>query len=172
MNNLEATRLVVLVTIAIVVVMADIIVRLVILPRRKEKFIRELLDHLVEYNAEPQPAGPLEAASSPAGDLHECLLRYFEKSATSRQILNTLAGCERLTQRELGSALNRTLAEEGKAALPPAVARRVVMILLHAGLVEVDRSVLQISKLGQNLNLLLQTRKQAGMARSASMSTR
>lgn len=164
MYNLELTGLVVLVTIAIVVVAADVIVRLVVLPRRKERFIRELLDHLVEVDAEKEPAALAEATSSPAGDLQECLLRYFEKSGTSREILHTLAGCEGLTQRELSSALNRALTEKGKTPLPLAVARRVVMILVHAGLLEVDRSVLQITKPGQNLNLLLQTRKQAGIA--------
>lgn len=165
MNNPELIGLIVLVTVAIVVLGADILVRLVILPAQRDKLIRELLDQLVKTEPRTESAASFEAPVLPAGDLHECLLRNFEKSATSRQILNTLAGCEGLTQRELGIALNRALAEEGKPALPLAVARRVVMILMHAGLVEVDRSVLQISKLGQNLNLLLQARKQAGIAR-------
>lgn len=167
MNQPESTTVIAVLTVAMLLVAADIIVRLVLLPARREKFLRELLDHLVESEAETEPAGRAEAAPFPAGDLHECLLRYFEKSGTSREILNTLAGCDGLTQRELASALNRALAAKGKTPLPLAVTRRVVLTLVHAGLLELDRSVLQITRPGQNLIQLLQTRKQTGRARSA-----
>ena len=159
MHQPELT-IIVVVTIAILVAAADIIVRLILLPARKDKLIRELLDNLVEVDANTESLASPKDGALPAGDLQECLLRHFERSRTSRQILNALAKGEPLSQGDLLSVINRTLADKGRAPLPLNVARRVAINLLHAGLLEVRNGGLRITKLGQSLNLLLQTRKQ------------
>ncbi len=165
MKNPELVAIIILVTFALVMVVVDVIVRLFVAPARKDRFLRDLLDHLVEGDPQNESAEFFKNTGRPSEDLQECLLRHFEKSLTSRQILNALADSGGLTQRDLLRELNQAFAAKGKGPLPLTAARRVAMILLHAGLLEVENGVLQITNVGQNLNLLLQTRKQDAIAR-------
>ena len=161
MNHWEINMELLLITIAIVVVAADVLVRLVLLPNRRDKFIGELLDNLMEPAAATESVPGAEQALVLPLDLREPLLRHFEKSTASRQILRTLANGQGMTQKELSAALNQSLAEKGKPPLPLAVARRVAITLLQAGLVGIENGALRITELGRNLNLLLDGRKKA-----------
>lgn len=164
MNQPEMTATIVIIAIAVLLVAADIIVRLVIMPARKEKFIHDLLDQLVEPSVEAEASVSPGVTAVPAADLHECLLRLFEKSSTSREILDSLANGKGLTQEELSIALNQRRAQKGKPALPLAVPRRVAVSLLHSGLVGVEHGLMRVTEMGQDLNSLLQNRKKASLA--------
>lgn len=167
MSNPDLTVLALIIFAAIFLVGIDIYVRLVIVPSRRDRFICTLLDQLMEPSAEPQMSTVSETANSPTPDLKECLLRHFEKSSTSREIINALSGEERLNQRDLLLRLNKALNERGKPPLPLEVARRVATILLHAGLVGVDRDTLRITEAGRELNLLLRGRHEARLQNAA-----
>jgi hypothetical protein len=161
MNHPESSPEIVLITIAVVVVAADFLVRLVVLPNRRHKLVGELLDCLMEPAGAAESVPALEPALMLSFNLQEPLLRHFEGSSASRQILSTLADAKGMTQRELLAVLNQSLAERGKPPLPLAVARRVAISLLHARLVGVEHGALRITELGQNLNLLLDGRNKA-----------
>ena len=154
--------IVVLVALAVVGVGADIVFRLVIAPRRREAFINELLDCFAGPSAESEPAASAQVAEPSAPELTECLLRHFERSVISQQILIKLAeGEQGLGQRELSATLNRSQADRSKPALPLSVARRVAITLLHAGLIGVEGGALRVTELGRQLNHLLRLRKEA-----------
>jgi hypothetical protein len=161
MNHLEISTEILLITIAIVVVAANVLVRLVLLPGRRDKFIGELLDNLMEPATATESVPSAEQSLVLPSDLREPLLRHFEKSTASRQILHTLANGEGMSPKELSAAVNQSLAERGKPPLPLAVARRVAIALLQAGLVGIENGALRITELGRNLNLLLEGRKKA-----------
>lgn len=154
--------IVLVVALAIVVVGADIVLRLVVAPRRREAFINELLDCFAAPSAESEPAASAHVLGPSAPDLTECLLRHFERSSISKQILVKLAeGEQGLGQRELSAMLNRSQADRNKPALPLSVARRVAITLLHAGLIGVEAGTLRITNPGRQLNHLLQLRKES-----------
>jgi hypothetical protein len=167
MNSLEPTAIAVIAMFGIIIVGIDVYVRLKTAPERKDRFIRALLDQLLEPSAEPQLAAEKATADSPAPDLKECLLRHFEKSSTSREILRALSGEERLNETDLVLQLNKVLDERGKPPLPLDVARRVAMILLHAGFIVVDRDAWRITDTGRELDLLLRPRHEACLMNAA-----
>lgn len=157
MNSPELAVTIGISIIAILVAGLDLVMRLIVAPRRRERFVSALLDQLVE------PATEGEPAAVPARDINECLLRHFEKSVTSRAILSALANEGGMSQRDLHHRLNHALSESGKPALPLEVARRVATILLNAGLVGVDRGVLRLTELGKDLNSVLRGRCESGL---------
>lgn len=163
MNNVELLSTVVVAGLTIVVIAADVVVRLVILPARKDQFIAELLDHLTGPCPEEENS-PAESVATPStSDLEESLLRHFEKSATSHQILSMLAVHDGLTQKDLVAALNRASDERSRPRLPLAVVRRVAIILLRAGLVEVEQGLLRITEVGRELHSIVQDRKEVSL---------
>ncbi|HWQ90886.1 MAG TPA: hypothetical protein VN673_04390 [Clostridia bacterium] len=164
MNQPETSTAIVAVTIAILVILADIVVRMFLLPRRKEKLLQNLLDQLVESNAEEEESLSAGAKVVAPTDLSECLLRLFEKSGTSREILNTLASNKGLTHNELSVALNQRMAERSNSALPPSVAERVAVNLINAGLLTMEHGRLRSTEVGQRLNMPVQQRKGAALA--------
>jgi hypothetical protein len=157
MNNPELVITIGISVVAILVAGLDVFVRLVVAPHRKDRFVSALLDQLLE------PAAEKESAAAPALDLNECLLRHFEKSVTSRAILSALDDEGGLSQTDLHRRLNQALSQSQKPPLPIEVARRVAMILLHAGLVGVDRGVLRLTEVGKNLNSVLRGRYGSGL---------
>lgn len=161
MNSLDPTAMAVIAIFGTIIVGIDVYVRLKTAPERKDRFIRELLDQLLEPSAEPQLATEKATADSPAPDLKECLLRHFEKSSTSREILRALSCEEGLNQKDLVHRLNKVLDKRGKPPLPLDVARRVAMILLHAGFIVLDRGALRVTDTGRELNSLLRGRMNA-----------
>lgn len=167
MNSIEPTALVVIVIFAMIIAAIDIYVRIKTAPERKDRFIRGLLDQLLEPSAEPQLAAEKVTADSPAPDLKECLLRHFEKSSTSREILRALSREEALNQKDLVLQLNKVLDARGKPPLPFDVARRVATILLHAGFIVVDRGALRVTDTGRELDLLLRGRQETRLMNAA-----
>lgn len=167
MNSLDPTAMAVIAVFAIIISGIDVYVRLKTAPERKDRFIRTLLDQLLEPSAEPQLAVEELTASSQAPDLRESLLRHFERSSTSREILRVLSGEEGLNQKDLVLQLNKVLDERGKPPLPIEVARRVATILLHAGFVAVDRGALRITEAGRELDSLLRGRHEARLMNAA-----
>lgn len=161
MNSFDPTAMTVIAVFGIIIVGIDVYVRLKTAPERKDRFIRSLLDQLLEPAAEPQLAAEKLSAPVPALDLRECLLRHFERSSTSREILRALSGDMELNQKDLVVHLNKVMDERGKPPLPLEVARRVAMILLHAGFIAVDRGALRITEAGRELDSLLHGRHEA-----------
>lgn len=152
---------IIMVAVAVAVVGADLVVRLVLAPRRRDAFINELLDVLAGPVEQTEPASAQQPADPQVPEITECLLRHFERSGISYRILNTLADGETsLEQRELTAVLNRSQSERGKPALSLAVVRRVATALLHAGLVSIEGGALKITALGRELEGLLRSRKE------------
>jgi hypothetical protein len=163
MNNAELLSTIVAAGLAIAIVAADVIIRLVILPARKDQFIAELLDYLAGSPLEKVNSLPEPAAIAPASDLQESLLRHFEKSAISHRILSMLAAHDSLTQKDLMTALDKVSDERDRPRLPLAVIRRVAIILLRAGLVEVEQGVLRITEIGRELHSIVQERREPSL---------
>ncbi len=158
MSHPEIGIVILLLAIAAVVVGVDAWVRLVISPRRRDRFVGELLDHLMEPENEGE-ANPPRPAAAVGSDLQESLLRHFEHSATSRQILSSLASRGGLTHPALLASINRRLAERERPPLPAVVARRVAGSLIDSGLVKVENGVMNVTALGQRLDALLRERE-------------
>jgi hypothetical protein len=167
MNSLEPTAMAVIAVFAVIIVGIDVYVRLKTAPERKDRFIRALLDELLEPSAESQLAAEKVTADSPAPELNECLLRHFERSSTSREILRALSREEGLNQKDLVLQLNKVLDARGKPPLPRDVARRVAAILLHAGFIVVDRGALRITDTGREVDLLLRGRHETRLMNAA-----
>lgn len=159
MSHPEATVTIVLTVIAIIVLGADILVRVVILPHKRDTFLEGILDHLLDPGTGTAAQGFPESTALPAKDLHECLLRHFEKSGTSRRMLKVLTETSGLDPEDLAEALNKPRAGADHPPLPLAAARRVAGILVNAGLAGVDRGMVRITDLGKELNSLLQERE-------------
>ena len=143
----------------IAVALLDIIVRLMVAPRRREKFLENLLDSMVE----PEPANqlpPAPHASAALDDsLAESLLRHFEQSATSRHVLAALTSrAGGMPEAEVLAAVNGQLVRRRKRELPAAVVRRVVMILRGAELAALHQGRLELTIAGKRLHALLQVR--------------
>jgi hypothetical protein len=72
-----------------------------------------------------------------------------------------------LNQSDLVLQLNKVLDQRGKPPPPLDVARRVAMILLHAGFIVVDRDALRLTDTGRELHLLLRRRHEARLMNAA-----
>lgn len=154
--------------IAIVAVAADIIVRLVIAPHRRDKWTESLLDSMIE----PEPAVrderlfPTAACVDEA--LGESLVRHFEQSATSRQVLAVLAfRTGGMHESEVQQAVNGMLAQERKRELPAAVVRKVMMLLMGANLAALRQGNLQLTTAGKRLHALLEVRSTEALPAAA-----
>ncbi len=146
---------------AVGVLGVNLIVRLIVWPARQDAFIGQLLDQLAEPCTEDETTSDVLDAVEPAFDLQESLLRHFERSTTSQQILGTLVRHDGLTDKQLQAALDRAPADKGRPKLPLPVTRRVAAILRSAGLVALDQGVLRITELGRQLHSLLSRRGEA-----------
>ncbi len=143
----------------VVVVAADIIVRLVIAPHRRDQWTESLLDSMIESEPTARDARVLPAAASLDDALGESLVRHFEQSATSRQVLAALAyRSEGMHESEVQEAVNGLLAQERKRELPAAVVRKVVMILMGADLAALRQGRLELTVAGKRLHALLEVR--------------
>jgi hypothetical protein len=146
------------------VIAAGIIARLVVTPYRRSKWVERLLDNMIEP-ASVARAGPRFLAAALMDDaLGESLVRHFEQSALSRQVLTTLAfRTDGMHTSEIRQALNKMLAQERKRELPASVVRRVVMILMGANLATLRQRKLQLTTAGRRLHALLQVRSTSAL---------
>lgn len=150
------------IVVIVAVAVADIIVRLRIAPRRRDKFLEDLLESMTE----PGPADHMSLVNRAQivldDSLVESLLRHFELSATSRHVLAALAlRSEGMSEPELLSAVNHQLARQRRRELPAAVVRRIVMILMGADLTALRQGRLEITNAGRHLHTILQARSTA-----------
>ena len=166
------TGIILAIVAVVAVAVTDIIVRLRIAPRRRDKFVEELLESMTE--PEPNLQGEAQASTQMDVSLLETLLRYFELSATSRQILAALAHrTDGLSEPELLSAVNHGLAARGRRELPAGVVRKIVSLLLRADLTELRQGKLELTNVGRHLHTILQapstTERQALFLRRADL---
>lgn len=146
----------------VAVVAADIIFRVVNAPHRRDRFLEDLMDSLIEAKAESQPEAAAPAAIGPDETLGEHLLRHFEQSATSRHVLSALSVRPGgLSEGEVVATVNYQLSRRRKSELPAAVVRKVVMILMGAGFARLAHGRLELTHAGKRLDALLQTRASA-----------
>ena len=150
------------------VAVADIIVRLRIAPRRRDKFLADLMESMTE----PEPAehmSQVNRAPTVLDDsLVESLLRHFELSSTSRHVLAALAlRTEGMSEPEVVSAVNHQLARQRSRELPAAVVRKIVLILMGADLTTIRQGRLEITNAGRHLHTILQARSTAAAPAAA-----
>lgn len=154
--------------VAIVVVALDIIARLIIAPRSRDKFLENLLESMTE----PEPAEQRERVPQSSmrldDSLAESLIRHFELSATSRHVLAALAlRTEGMSEPEVLSAVNHHLARQRRRELPAAVVRKIVMILMGADLTALRQGRLEITNAGRHLHTILHARSSGAAPASA-----
>lgn len=144
------------------VAVADIIVRLRIAPRRRDKFLEDLLESMTEPEL-AEPSSPVNHAPTVIDDsLVESLLRHFELSVISRHVLAALAlRTEGMSEPEVVSAVNHQLARQRRRELPATVVRKIVMILMGADLTALRLGRLEITNAGRHLHTILQARSTA-----------
>lgn len=143
----------------VAVAMLDIIVRLVITPHRRDKYLEGLLESMTEAEPADQVSRAPHASAALDDSLAESLLRHFEQSATSRHVLAALTTrTGGMHESEVLAAVNHELASLRKRELPAAVVRKVVMILMGADLAALRQGRLELTTAGKRLNALLQVR--------------
>lgn len=141
----------------VAVAMLDIIVRPVIAPHRRDKYLENLLDSMTEAEPADQMSRAPHASAALDDSLAESLLRHIEQSATSRHVLAALTSRTRgMTDSEVVTAVNRELAHLGKRELAAAVVRKVVMMLMGADLAALRQGRLELTTVGKRLHALLQ----------------
>lgn len=156
------------IVVLVAVVVADIIIRLVIAPHRRDQWTLSLLDSLIESAPAARNARSLPAAAGMDEVLGESLLLHFEQSATSRKVLAALAShAEGLHESEVQTAVNGLLTRERKRELPVAVVRKIVMILMGADLAALRRGRLELTVAGKRLHALLEVRSTDGLPSAA-----
>lgn len=156
----------------VAVVTADILVRLVIAPHRRDRWTESLLDSMIESKANRQSKEVLPAAASLDEALGESLVRHFEQSATSRQVLAALAFREGGThESDVLAAVNRQLARSRKRELPATAVRKVLMILMGADLAALRQGRLELTVAGKRLHSLLEVRSADTLPSAAFAST-
>lgn len=147
------------VVVIVVVVTADIIVRLRIAPRRRDKFLEDLLESMTEPEPAQQTERKPQTSMGLEDSLVESLIRHFELSATSRHILVALAvRTEGMSEPEVLTAVNHQLARQRRRELPAAVVRKIVMNLMGADLTALRQGKLEITNAGRQLYAILQAR--------------
>lgn len=149
---------------ALAVLGVNLIVRLIVFPARQDKFLGQLLDQLTDPSAEEDNASAELGVTERPCDLQECLLRHFERSATSQEILRILARHDGLTHKGLQSALDGALDQRRQPRLPLPVARRVAAILRSAGLVEAEGDLLRLTEFGRQLHSVISHHSREGLA--------
>ncbi len=144
---------------AISLVTLDVIVRLRTNRHRKDQYLEELFDSLLEPEHCLPPSASNQPGLSALESLVENLLCHFEQSAISRNVLHILALQNRpMAATDILAAVNHHLAVRRRPELPARVVRRVVMTLLGANLVALHQGGLQITRAGRQLNGLLDAR--------------
>lgn len=152
----------------VAVIVADIVVRLVIAPHRRDKWMESLLDSMIEPESAIHDERLFPAAASLDEALSESLVRHFEQSATSRQVLAALAfRTHGMRESEVQQTVNGFLAQKRKRELPAAVVRKVVMILMGADLAALRNGKLQLTTAGKRLHALLEVRSSEALPSAA-----
>lgn len=143
----------------VAVAVLDIIVRLVVAPHHRDKYLENLLESMTEPEPADQISRAPHAAAALDDSLAESLLRHFEQSATSRHVLAALTTRSGgMHESEVLAAVNHELAALRKRELPAAVVRNVVMILMGADLAALRQGRLELTTAGKRLHALLQVR--------------
>jgi hypothetical protein len=143
----------------ILVVVAGTGLRLWIEPRRRPHFIARLWGHIAqsaESECDGQPGRP---AATVDETLSECLVRHFESSSASRQLLAMLADrSDGMAKLELIAVLNEERLRARKQELPAGVVRKILFILMGANLARSRQGKLHITEAGRLLHALLKRR--------------
>lgn len=143
----------------VAVIAADIIVRLVIAPHRRDKWTESLLDSMIEPESAVRDGRLFPTAACMDEALGESLVRHFEQSAISRHVLAALAfRTDGMHESEVQRAVNGMLAQERKRELPTLAVRKVVMILMGADLAALRQGKFQLTTPGKRLHALLEAR--------------
>lgn len=125
----------------------------------RDKLLEELFESLIEPELLEQTRCESPPLTGTEVSLLENLLRYFELSATSRNVLAALASrSDGMSEAELLSAVNRQLEHQRRRALPATVVRKIVMILMRADLTTNRSGKLTITDEGRLLHTILNTR--------------
>ena len=156
------------IVVIVVVAVADIIVRLRIAPRRRDKFLEDLLESMTEPESAEQMERMPQASMGVDDSLVESLIRHFELSAISRHVLAALAlRTEGMSEPEVVAAVNHQLARQRRRELPATVVRKIVMILMGADLTTIRQGKLEITNAGRHLHTILQARSTAAAPAAA-----
>ncbi|HYG23913.1 MAG TPA: hypothetical protein VEH04_14110 [Verrucomicrobiae bacterium] len=132
----------------------DIIIRLVIAARQRDKMIRDVLDTMTEPESVTSIQTPAGASINGLG-IH--LLRYFQQSTASRDVLSVLAEApEVMTERAHVNAVDHLRRERKKGELPSAAILNGARILRGARLAEHLGSGVQVTDAGRQLNEAIQ----------------
>lgn len=152
----------------VAVIVADIIIRLVIAPHRRDKWMESLLDSMIEPESAIRDERLFPTAACVDEELGESLVRHFEQSAISRQVLAALAvRTDGMHESEVQQAVNGMLAQERKRELPTAVVSKIVMILMGANLAARRQGKLQLTIAGKRLHALLEVRSSEALPSAA-----
>lgn len=150
--------------VAIAVVVADVIVRLLITPHQRDRWIEELMGSMIEPATTWSSNGPgsLPAECLPEAALLDSLLRHFQQSITSRNVLKTVANeGGGLTENQIVHAVNQLQEQKGRRRLPHAVIHRVVLNLMSANFLALRRGALHLTSAGKVVHERLQIRQAA-----------
>lgn len=143
----------------VAVIVADFVIRLVLAPHRRDEWTAALLDSLIKPMPKVQRSGMFPASVAMDETLCESLLRHFEQSTATRQILGLLSEqSDGMNESEVRETVNRRLAESESRELPAAAIRRIALILKNAGLVSFSQRRLKLTVAGQRLHALLEAR--------------
>lgn len=143
----------------ILVVVAGTGLRLWIEPRRRPLFIARLWEYITRPPESESDVPTVRPAAKVDEPLSECLVRHFESSATSRQLLAILAEHRGgMNQFALIAALNQERLRAQKQELPATAVRKIMFILMGANLAQSNQGKLQITETGWLLHTLLQSR--------------
>lgn len=155
---MERTDIIIL-GIGFTVLLADILIRLVVFPRRKDQTLEQMCALLSPESQASVSPGPIEDLDP----LAESLLRHFEQSYASRHLIKTLSKSPAgMCEKELELVLNREVAGAGKRELPTSAIRKVILILMGADFIRLQNGKLSITEMGWTLHSLLRSRGRAG----------
>lgn len=90
--------IIILCVFAILVVVASVVVRLALAPRRRNLFLESLMDILIETDRATQDTKPGHAEAISIEQLSDNLFRHFERSTISRNVLGGLGDARRGTE--------------------------------------------------------------------------
>jgi hypothetical protein len=145
-------------------VVADIAIRLRMGNGRRDDQVNALLTVLDP--AEDEPAG--ETMNSYADSLTESLLRYFQQSFVSRQVVSALACSPRgMTEKQLEQRFAELASRAGKRTVPSNALRKVIMILMGADFVRISEGRFKITEYGSALHSSLQSGRDGGSSVSS-----
>jgi hypothetical protein len=139
-----------IIIVAIVVVSLDIVVRVFISPRRRDRFYQALLE--MQAGVAAARSNNKRAQSSQDESLAQALLTYFQQSFTTRQVMAALAtSADGVAGRELERQISERVAEQWNRQLSTNAIRRVIMILVGADLIEARNGKFALTNVGWNV---------------------